>query len=427
MLGYLLARSGVPVTVLEKHTDFFRDFRGDTVHPSTLELLHELGLLDRFLQAVPHSKVTSMCATIGGKQFQMADFSELPTVAQYLALMPQWDFLNFLAAEASAFPNFTLRMGWDATGLLRPEPDTNPSHVIGVLANTPDGPTEIHADLTIGFGCDGRHALSAMPRISMSSSRASPSTCYGFVSSASPADPENALGYINYATARSSSSTATNTSRPDSSSARASTRTSRRRASKRSAPASNSSLPFLKPSRTAEIDSWDKIKLLSVQINHLEQWWSPGLLCIGDAAHAMSPVGGIGINIALQDAVATANILAEPLRTHSLTDHPLQWVQQHRIKAVRRTQRHVQSFAHNIMNRALHHKGPMEPPLFLRLATSIPGFQRLTGRFVGIGLQPEHIRLAPHPFSPESSPQSTSRFCDPPASWKGLLFCRKSE
>ena len=156
--------------------------------------------------------------------------------------------------------------------------------------------------------------------------------------------------------------------------------------------------PFLK-GRTAELDSWDKVKLLTVQINHLDRWWLPGLLCIGDAAHAMSPLGGIGINIALQDAVATANILAGPLRTNTLTDHHLQWVQQHRIGAVRRTQR-VQVIAHGVANKALHHEGPMKPPLALRFLTRIPGFRHFVGRFVGIGLQPEHPRLAPHPPTP---------------------------
>ena len=398
MLGYLLARSGVPVTVLEKHTDFFRDFRGDTVHPSTLQLLHELGLLDRFLQ-VPHSKVSSLSAIIGGHQFQMADFSHLPTIAKYIALMPQWDFLNFLVKEASAFPNFTLRMGWEATALLRPEPDTNPSRIVGVRANTPDGPAEIRAALTVG--CDGRHAISRDAAHLKVIEQGVPIDVLWFRLPRQPSDPENALGYVNYGRALilinrndyyQAGFIIGKGFYPD--------------IQKQGLDAFRASLEQLAPflaGRTAEIDSWGKIKLLTVQINHLEQWWSPGLLCIGDAAHAMSPVGGIGINIALQDAVAAANLLAEPLRTNTLTDHHLQWVQQHRIQAVLRTQR-VQSFAHNIINRALHHKGPMAPPLFLRLATSIPGFQRLTGRFVGIGLQPEHIKLAPHAPASKTAP-----------------------
>jgi len=152
--------------------------------------------------------------------------------------------------------------------------------------------------------------------------------------------------------------------------------------------------PFL-AGRTGELDSWDKIKLLTVQINHLERWSSPGLLCIGDAAHAMSPVGGIGINIALQDAVAAANLLAEPLRTQTLTDHHLQWVETYRAPAVRRTQR-LQVLAHGVLNKVLDRPGPLEPPLLLRVVTRIPGIQQLMGRFVGMGFQPEHVRVGPH-------------------------------
>jgi 2-polyprenyl-6-methoxyphenol hydroxylase-like FAD-dependent oxidoreductase len=394
MLGFLLARSGVPVTVLEKHTDFFRDFRGDTIHPSTLQLLHSLGLLDRFLQ-LPHAQVSGLSAIIGGRQFQMADFSHLPTVAKYIALMPQWDFLNFLATEAAAFPTFTLRMGWEATGLLRQKENDPDSRVTGVIANTPDGPVEIRANLTVG--CDGRQATSREAAHLKVIEQGVPIDVLWFHIARQPSDPENALGYINYGRALilinrndyfQAGFVIAKGIYPE--------------IQKQGLDAFRHSLEQLAPflaGRTAELDSWDKIKLLTVQINHLERWWLPGLLCIGDAAHAMSPVGGIGINIALQDAVAAANLLAEPLRTNTLTDNHLQRVQQRRIKAVRRTQR-VQVFAHGIINRALHHEGPMDPPLFLRLATSVPGFQRLTGRFVGLGLQPEHIHLAPFPNRP---------------------------
>jgi len=385
MLGFLLARSGVPVTVLEKHTDFFRDFRGDTIHPSTLELLHELGLLNRFLQ-LPHAKVDGLSAIIGGQVFQMADFSHLPTVAKYIALMPQWDFLNFLATEASAFPAFTLRMGWEATGLLRQN-----NRITGVTANTPDGPVEISASLTVG--CDGRQATSREAAHLTVIEQGVPIDVLWFTIARQPSDPENALGYINYGRALIL------INRNDYFQcgfiiAKGIYPTLQQKGLEAFRGTIEQLAPFLR-GRTEALDSWDKIKLLTVQINHLERWWLPGLLCIGDAAHAMSPVGGIGINIALQDAVAAANLLAEPLRTHSLTDHHLQRVQQHRIQAVRRTQR-VQTVAHRIVNKVLHHEGPMAPPLALRIATSIPGFQRLTGCFIGLGLQPEHIRLAPH-------------------------------
>jgi 2-polyprenyl-6-methoxyphenol hydroxylase-like FAD-dependent oxidoreductase len=398
MLGYLLARAGIQVTVLEKHQDFFRDFRGDTIHPSTLELLHELGLLEKFLK-IPHSQVTGLSATVGGQCFRMSDFSHLSTHCKYIVLMPQWDFLNFLSAEAASFPNFTLRMGWEATGLLRQD-----RAIVGVNANTPDGPVEIPATLTVG--CDGRHAISREAANLPLLDYGVPVDILWLRIARQPSDPENALGYVNYGRFiilinRNEYFQVGYIIPKD----------AFPHIQQNGLPAFQQSIerivPFL-TGRTSEIDSWDKVKLLTIQVNRLREWSSPGLLCIGDAAHAMSPVGGIGINIALQDAVAAANILAEPLRTHTLTDHHLQSVQQHRNKAVLRTQR-VQSFAHNIINRALHHVGPMAPPLFLRLATSIPGFQRLTGRFVGIGLQPEHIDTTqlPYPQTIRKPPDGT--------------------
>ena len=279
MLGYLLARSGVPVTVLEKHTDFFRDFRGDTIHPSTLQLLHELGLLDRFLQ-VPHTKVTGMSGIIGGQQLHMSDFSHLPTVAKYIALMPQWDFLNFLSNEASAFPGFDLRMGWEATGLLHGN-----GRVAGVVAKTPDGPAEIRATLTVG--CDGRHAASRAAANLNVVEQGVPIDVLWFRIARRPQDPENALGYFNYGRVlilinRSDYFQAgfiiPKGFYPQ--------------LQQRGLPAFRSTLeqlaPFLR-GRTESLDSWSGIKLLTVQINHLERWWLSGLLCIGDAAHAMSP------------------------------------------------------------------------------------------------------------------------------------------
>jgi 2-polyprenyl-6-methoxyphenol hydroxylase-like FAD-dependent oxidoreductase len=380
MLGFLLARVGVPVMVLEKHKDFFRDFRGDTIHPSTMQLLHELGLLERFLEA-PHSKVMRMSATVGGRQFVMADFSHLPTVAKFIALMPQWDFLDFLAKEGAAYPEFDLRMGWEATGLLWED-----GRVVGVKANTAEGEVDIEAELTVG--CDGRHAMSCDAAHLKAVEEGVPIDVLWMRLPRRPDDPENALGYVNYG--------------------RALILINRNDyfqcgfiVAKGAYPAIQQEglgvfqasieqlAPFL-AGRTGELDSWEKIKLLTVQINHLERWSSPGLLCIGDAAHAMSPTGGIGINIALQDAVAAANILAEPLRTQTLTDHHLKWVETHRATAVRRTQK-VQVMAHRVLNKALHRPGPLKPPMFLRVVTAIPGFQRMMGRFVGMGIQPEHV------------------------------------
>jgi 2-polyprenyl-6-methoxyphenol hydroxylase-like FAD-dependent oxidoreductase len=381
MLGFLLARQGIAVTVLEKYKDFFRDFRGDTIHPSTLELLYELGLLDKFL-ALPHSQVDGLSAIIGGQRFKMSDFTHLPTHAKFIALMPQWDFLNFLASEAARFPSFTLRMGWEATGLIQKNGITT-----GVLANTPDGPVEIPAALTVG--CDGRHAISRVAGHLPLIDEGVLVDILWLRIARHPSDPENALGYFNFG--------------------RFIILINRNdyfqvgylipkgaflQIQQDGLPAFHQSIerivPFL-AGRTAEIDSWDKVKLLTILINHLNEWSSPGLLCIGDAAHAMSPVGGIGINIAIQDAVATANILSESLLDGAATPHDLARVQHYREKAVRNTQR-FQLFAHRILSRALQSTGPVTPPLALRLATRIPGFPQLAGRFIGMGLQPQHIK-----------------------------------
>jgi 2-polyprenyl-6-methoxyphenol hydroxylase-like FAD-dependent oxidoreductase len=382
MLGFLLARTGIHVTVLEKHADFFRDFRGDTIHPSTLELLYELDLLDKFL-AIPHSQIDGLSAIIGGVRLQMSDFSHLPTHAKFIALMPQWDFLNFLATEAAKLPTFTLRMGWEATGLMQQNGVT-----IGVHANTPNGPVEIPATLTVG--CDGRHAVSRVAAHLPLRDLGVPVDILWLRIARQPSDPENALGYFNYGRfiilINRNDYFQVGYLIP---------KGSFPHIQASGVPAFQESIEQLVPflaGRTSEIDSWDKVKLLTIQVNRLERWSSPGLLCIGDAAHAMSPVGGIGINIALQDAVATANILSEALLSDALTPHHLIQVQQYRESAVRKTQA-VQVFAHRILSRALATSGPVTPPLLLRILTRIPGFQYLTGRFVGMGLQPQHIKF----------------------------------
>jgi 2-polyprenyl-6-methoxyphenol hydroxylase-like FAD-dependent oxidoreductase len=379
----LLARAGLPVTVLEKHMDFFRDFRGDTIHPSTLQLLHELGILDKFLE-LPHSQVNGLSAIVGGSKISMSEFSHLPTRAKFVALMPQRDFLNFLAGEAAQYANFTLKMGWEATELVERDGVT-----VGVWAKTPDGEVEIPADLTVG--CDGRHAISRVAGHLPLVDDGVPIDILWFRIARQSSDPENALGYVNYGRfvilINRNDYFQVGYLIP---------KGSFPALQQQGLPAFRESLerivPFL-AGRTGEIDSWEKVKLLTIQVNHLERWFSPGLLCIGDAAHAMSPVGGIGINIALQDAVATANILAGSLRAGGLTVYDLEHVQHYREGAVRNTQR-VQLFAHRILNRVLHDPGPLKAPLLLRVMTKVPGFQQLTGRFIGLGLQPEHIKQA---------------------------------
>ncbi len=381
MLGYLLARQGVPVIVLEKHNDFFRDFRGDTIHPSTLELLHELGLLDKFLQ-LPHARLAQLSGYIGTHTFTMADLSHLPTRAKFVAIMPQWDFLNFLASEASRFPSFTLRMGWEATGLIQ-QPDGT---IAGVRANTPDGPVEIPATLTVG--CDGRHAISREAAHLPLVDYGVPIDVLWFRLARQPNDPENGLGYVNYGRL------VVLINRVDYFQvgyiiAKGTFPQIQQQGLEAFRQSIERIVPFL-AGRTAEVDSWDKVKLLTVQVNRLRDWCTPGLLCIGDAAHAMSPVGGIGVNIALQDAVAAANILAESLSSGTVTVHDLERVQHYREGAVRKTQR-VQVFAHRMLNRVLLSNGPFEPPFIFRMIAGFPGFRYMTARFIGMGLQPEHI------------------------------------
>jgi 2-polyprenyl-6-methoxyphenol hydroxylase-like FAD-dependent oxidoreductase len=388
-LGLLFARAGLPVTVLEKHNDFFRDFRGDTIHPSTLELMYELGLLDKLLE-IHHTKIDHIAAMVGGERFEIGDLTHLPTHAKFIALMPQWDLLNFLSAEATRYPSFTLRLGWEATGLIEENGAGGNGIIRGVRANTPDGPQEIRADLTVG--CDGRHPVSRKAAHLALAEEGVPIDVLWFRISRQPSDPEFGVGYVNYGrlivlinridyfqTAYIIAKGTFDQMRQDG-------------LDKFHANLERI-VPFL-AGRTAEIDSWDKVKLLSVQINHLERWSRPGLLCIGDAAHAMSPVGGIGINIAVQDAVATANLLTEPLRTGTLTPEYLEQVQRYREGAVHSTQR-VQVFAHRILNRVLQNPGPIKPALLLRIATALPRFQRTAAHFVGMGLQPEHIQTEP--------------------------------
>jgi 2-polyprenyl-6-methoxyphenol hydroxylase-like FAD-dependent oxidoreductase len=380
MLGFLLARAGVDVTVLEKHNDFFRDFRGDTIHPSTLELMYELGILDELLK-IRHSKIKKASVCVGDHRFTVADLSHLPTHAKYVALMPQWDFLSFLASQAAKLPTFTLRMGCEATGLLQRDGITT-----GVIANTAEGTIEIPATLTVG--CDGRHATSREAAHLPVVEEGVPIDVLWLRLPRHGSDPENGLGYVNYGRLmvlinridyfQIAYIIAKGTFPQIQEGGLAAFQQSMVRI-----------VPFL-ADRVAEIDSWDKVKLLTVQVNRLQQWSSPGLLCIGDAAHAMSPVGGIGINIALQDAVATANILSEALQSNSLTPHHLVQVQRYREKAVRRTQS-FQVFAHRILNKILLNPGPVHAPLIFRFIVNIPGFKYLTARMIGMGIQPEHI------------------------------------
>jgi 2-polyprenyl-6-methoxyphenol hydroxylase-like FAD-dependent oxidoreductase len=381
MLGYLLAREGVEVAVLEKHNDFFRDFRGDTVHPSTLELMQELGLLTDFLK-IPHQQLTSVGGIFGDFAFQAANFRRVPGPCKFVALMPQWDFLNFLSDRARRFPSFDLRMRHEAVSLLR-----NNGRVFGVEARTPDGTVRIYADLVIG--CDGRHSITrAAANLDVIESGV-PIDVLWFRISRKPTDPEQLFGNINYGKALIL------IPRGDYfQSGLIIRKGSFEEIKRRGLDSFRKSIVEIAPyliDRVHELDDWEQIKLLSVQINRLRQWYRQGLLCIGDAAHAMSPAGGVGINLAIQDAVAAARILARPLREKQVTEALLARVQQRREFPTRVTQ-FMQVNAHKGFEYIFAHPGPIEAPWQLKAVARIPGLQHVTARFVGIGVRPEHIR-----------------------------------
>ncbi len=380
MLGYLLARKGVQVTVLEKHKDFFRDFRGDTVHPSTLQVMYELGILEDFLR-VPHQQLRSVSGVFGDFAFEAADFSHLPTHCKFVALMPQWDFLDFLSGKAKQYPSFDLRLEHEAVDLLH-----DAGRIFGVKAKTPQGETEVHADLVVG--CDGRHCVTRPAAGLEILEFGVPIDVLWFRVSRRPDDPEHLLGNINYGQAlilinRDDYFQAGLIIRKgafDETKARgleAFQNSSRRIA------------PYL-GERTREIKDWEQVKLLTVQLNRLRQWYRPGLLCIGDAAHAMSPAGGVGINLAIQDAVATANLLADALREQRVTSDLLAAVQRRREFPTRATQG-LQVNAHKLFEKIFQNPGPAVAPWQLKVVVGIPGIQRVLGRIVGMGVQPEHI------------------------------------
>ncbi len=383
MLGLLLARAGIDVTVLEKHKDFFRDFRGDTIHPSTLELMHELGLLEAFL-ALPHQEVAALSLSIGGDSFPMADFSHLPTAAKFIALMPQWDFLNFLAAHAAKLPTFHLLMEHEVTSLIE-----NDNHrVTGVQVNTPSGPTQIHAALVVG--CDGRHSTSRTSAHLPVHNTGVPIDVLWFRLSRRESDPGNALGNINYGNFL----VLINRGDYFQCGFLIAKDTFTKKIQPAGLPAFRASLARLVPflaDRVDELTDWSQINLLSVQVNRLTRWHRPGLLCIGDAAHAMSPVGGIGINLAIQDAVAAARILAPCLATGIVTELTLARVQSRRELPARITQA-FQVMVHHFLNNSLGNPAAIKPPLALRLLSPHSLFRRTMARFIGLGVLPEHIQ-----------------------------------
>lgn len=380
MTGFLLARAGVEVAVLEKHPDFNRDFRGDTIHPSTFELMHELGLLEEFLQ-VPHQEARELHAVFNGHDVPIADFTHLPTACQFIGLMPQWDFLNFLARHARSLPAFHLHMETKVTDLIMEN-----GRVVGVRTVTPEGDRELRADLVIG--ADGRHstvrARAGLPARDLGA----PIDVLWMRLSRQPNDPAQTGGYFENGLMM----VAINREEywqcamiiPKDHFAEMKTE---------GLPALRERIgrivPFLRE-RAAELTEWDQVKLLTVQIGRLTSWASEGVLCIGDSAHAMSPAGGVGINLAIQDAVATANLLADKLHRGPVTLDDLREVQRRREWPTKLIQA-VQVFIHRRINGQPRDR-PVKLPLVLRLFRAFPILRRLPARFVGIGPRPEHVR-----------------------------------
>jgi 2-polyprenyl-6-methoxyphenol hydroxylase-like FAD-dependent oxidoreductase len=370
MLGLLLARAGIRTLVLEKHADFLRDFRGDTLHPSTLEVIAELGLLERLL-ALPHDRVPEIAAQFGDTPLKVADFSRLPTRCGFIAMMPQWDFLNFLAREARRYPAFELRMNAEVTTLRERD-----GRIVGV--------NDSEADLVIG--ADGRHSTVRQLAGLVVENLGAPIDVLWFRLRRAVSDPATSMGRFDagaafvlinrrdywqcgYVIPKGAADDV-------------------RRAGLAAFQQKLARLVPWAADRAHEIADWEQVKLLTVQIDRLKQWWRPGLLCIGDAAHAMSPVGGVGINIAIQDAVAAGNALA----AGDFSEHTLKRIQRRREWPVKMTQR-LQILAQDrIITRVLRSTQPLKPPLFFRLLTRHALLRHIPGRLIGMGVRPEHVQ-----------------------------------
>ncbi len=384
MLGFLLARMAVEVVVLEKHADFLRDFRGDTIHPSTLEVMHELGILDEFLKR-PHQEVRELAGQIGVESVMLADFTHLPTHCRFVAFMPQWDFLNFIAEKAGKYPQFRLRMEAEVTGLIE-EGDK----VVGVRAQTAQGALEVRADLTVG--ADGRHSVVRERAGLQVLNLGAPMDVLWLRVSRRPTDPGTTFGRIDtgrilallnredywqlaYVIPKGA---ADELKRQDVEVLR----TDLARLA-----------PFL-ADRVSELRDWNDVKLLTVAVDRLSQWSRPGLLCIGDAAHAMSPIGGVGINLAIQDAVAAANILGKKLQQGTISEDDLHEVQQRRTFPTRATQGLQLAMQNNVIKRVLGSTKPLSVPWQVRLLDRSPLLRRIPARLIGLGFRPEHVKTA---------------------------------
>jgi len=387
MLGFLLARAGVDVIVLEKHADFLRDFRGDTIHPSTLDVMAELGLLDDFLK-LRHQKAPHIGAFFDGHQYAFADFSYLPTRCKFIALMPQWDFLNFLADRGKSYPSFHLRMRAEAVDLVE-----DGGRVTGVRAETPDGALDIRADLTVG--CDGRHSTVRERAGFPVDDLGAPMDVLWFRLPKKSSDPDETMGRFD------AGRIVVMLDRGDYWQCAFVIRKGAIEETKRAGlPAFRQSIVRLAPAfadRVDELKDWDQIKLLTVAVNRLRRWHRPGLLCIGDAAHAMSPIGGVGVNLAVQDAVAAANLLWQPLKTRTLREEDLERVQRRREFPTRVTQRLQVIVQNNVIDRVLGAGQSLATPWLLWLFAHVPPLRAIPAWLVGRGVRPEHVHTPDAP------------------------------
>jgi 2-polyprenyl-6-methoxyphenol hydroxylase-like FAD-dependent oxidoreductase len=382
MLGLLLARMGVAVVVLEKHADFLRDFRGDTIHPSTLDVMYELGLLDEFL-ARPHQELRQLAGQVGSDTVTIADFSHVPTRCKFLAFMPQWDFLDFIKRQAQRYDGFRLLMETEVTGLIEEN-----GVVAGVHARTKDGPLDIRAGLVVG--ADGRHSAVRRSAGLEVIDLGAPMDVMWMRIGRRPEDKDQTFGHVDrgrilvllnrgtywqaaYVIAKGEAD----------------------RIRARGLDAFREEIARLEPSlrdRLLELRDWKEVSLLTVTVDRLAQWSRPGLLCIGDAAHAMSPIGGVGINLAIQDAVATANMLGATLLKRTPSVRELRAVQRRRCFPTRATQRLQLIIQNNIIRRVLGNNEPLRLPGPLKLLRRWPVLRRLPARLVGVGFRPEHVR-----------------------------------
>ncbi len=382
MLGFLLARAGVEAVVLEKHGDFLRDFRGDTVHPSTMTVMHELGLLDDFLK-LPHHKIDKFAGYFGTKRVQMIDLSHLPVPAPFIAMMPQWDFLDFIAAHGKALPRFKLLMHAEAKALI-----SEGGKVVGVRATVDGRDEDIRADLVVG--CDGRQSMVREQTGLKLDVLGAPMDVMWFRVTHKDGDANEVMGRFN------AGGLIVMLDRGDYwQCAYVIPKGAADRVRAQGIDKVRETLAGMMPGferRLSELTSMDDLKLLTVAVERLETWWKPGVLCIGDAAHTRSPSGGVGVNIAIQDAVAASNILAAPLREKRLKDSDLAAVQGRRMFPARATQAMQVAVQNNIIAPALAGTGEVKVPFPVTLMQWFPILRRLPARLVGTGVRPEHVQ-----------------------------------